>query len=59
MVRPPRAAGGAPFALPPAGAAGVAGRAAAVAVPMRPQSEAFGVFPGIDTTVERDDEDRV
>jgi AbrB family looped-hinge helix DNA binding protein len=30
-----------------------------VAVPVRPLSEAFGMFPGIDTTVERDDEDRV
>ncbi len=31
----------------------------AVAVPVRPLSEAFGMFRGIDTTVERDDEDRV
>ena len=30
-----------------------------VAVPVRPLSEAFGMFPGIDTTVDRDDEDRV
>ena len=30
-----------------------------VAVPVRPLSEAFGMFPGIGTTVERDDEDRV
>ena len=30
-----------------------------VAVPVRPLSEAFGMFPGIDTTIEREDEDRV
>ncbi len=30
-----------------------------VAVPARPISESFGMFPGIDTTVERDDEDRL
>ena len=30
-----------------------------VAVPARPLGEAFGVFPGIAATVERDDEDRV
>jgi AbrB family looped-hinge helix DNA binding protein len=30
-----------------------------VAVPVRPLNEAFGMFPGIDATVERDDEDRV
>lgn len=30
-----------------------------VAVPVRPLSESFGMFPGIDTTVERDDEDRL
>ena len=30
-----------------------------VAVPVRPLGEAFGMFPGIDTTVDRDDEDRV
>jgi AbrB family looped-hinge helix DNA binding protein len=30
-----------------------------VAVPVRPLSEAFGMFPGIDTTVDRDEEDRV
>ena len=30
-----------------------------VAVPVKPLSEAFGMFPGIDTTVERDEEDRV
>jgi AbrB family looped-hinge helix DNA binding protein len=30
-----------------------------IAVPARPLSESFGMFPGIDTTVERDDEDRL
>jgi len=30
-----------------------------VAVPVLPLSEVFGMFPGIDTTLERDDEDRV
>jgi AbrB family looped-hinge helix DNA binding protein len=30
-----------------------------LAVPVRPLSETFGMFPGIDTTVERDEEDRV
>jgi len=30
-----------------------------VAVPVRSLSEAFGMFPGIDTTIDRDDEDRV
>jgi AbrB family looped-hinge helix DNA binding protein len=30
-----------------------------IAVPARPLSECFGMFPGIDTTVERDDEDRL
>jgi len=30
-----------------------------LAVPSRPISESFGMFPGIDTTIERDDEDRV
>ena len=30
-----------------------------VAVPVLPLSEAFGLFPGIDTTLDRDDEDRV
>jgi AbrB family looped-hinge helix DNA binding protein len=30
-----------------------------VAVPVLPLSEAFGLFPGIGTTIERDDEDRV
>ena len=30
-----------------------------VAVPVRPLNGAFGMFPGIDTTLERDDEDRV
>ena len=30
-----------------------------VAVPVRPLDEAFGMFPGIDTTVDRDDEDRI
>jgi AbrB family looped-hinge helix DNA binding protein len=30
-----------------------------VAVPVRPLSESFGMFPGIDTTIERDDEDRL
>ena len=30
-----------------------------VAVPVRPLSEVFGMFPGIDTNLERDDEDRV
>jgi len=30
-----------------------------VAVPVLPLSRAFGLFPGIDTTVDRDDEDRV
>ena len=30
-----------------------------VAVPVRPLSEVFGMFPGIDTHVDRDDEDRV
>jgi AbrB family looped-hinge helix DNA binding protein len=29
-----------------------------VAVPVRLLAEAFGMFPGIDTTVDRDDEDR-
>ena len=29
------------------------------AVPVLPLSEAFGMFPGIDATLERDDEDRV
>ena len=30
-----------------------------VAVPVRSFGEAFGMFPGLDTIVERDDEDRV
>ena len=30
-----------------------------VAVPVRPLEEIFGMYPGIDTTIERDDEDRV
>lgn len=30
-----------------------------IAVPARRLSECFGMFPGIDTTVERDDEDRL
>ena len=30
-----------------------------VAIPARLPSECFGMFPGIDTTVERDDEDRL
>jgi len=30
-----------------------------VAVPVRPLREVFGMFPGIDTNLERDDEDRV
>ena len=29
-----------------------------VAVPVRPLEETFGMFPGIDTAVDRDDEDR-
>ena len=32
---------------------------AVLAVPARPLAESFGMFPGIDTTVERDDEDGV
>ena len=30
-----------------------------IAVPVRPLSECFGMFPGIDTTVERDEEYRL